>query len=121
MVHHDVVEVLVVGLGEGILHGRHAAEAVGGDVAGFAPVQENGHGHLGLPAAEDGVLLVRVGHLVAKPGQQVTAPLAEQRCGLLLGLRPVGTLRDALLQFVRREKPLVAQAGDLGFLDLRQH
>ena len=121
VVHQHVVQVLVVGLGEGVLHGRHAAEAVGGDVAGFAAVQEDGDGHLGLPATEDGVLLVRVGDLVAKPGQQVTATLVEQGLGLLLGLRPVGTLRDALLQFVRGEQPLVSQAGDLGFLDFGQH
>ena len=78
VVHQHVIQVLVVGLGKGVLHGRHAAEAVGGDVAGFAPVQEDGHGHLGLPATKDGILLVCVGYLIAEPGQQVTTALVEQ-------------------------------------------
>ena len=78
MIDDDVSQVLVVGLVQGVLHGRHAAEAVGGHVAGFAAVEEDGDGDLGLAAAEDGILLVRVGNLVAKRCQEVRPRLSSR-------------------------------------------
>ena len=111
----DPGKVFVVGFLEGVADGRKAVEAGRPGFRGLAFAQHDRERSAAFTAAQEVGQVVEGLDGKAECIQQLSLSLAQHSSCLAFRLGPVGTLRYRPLEFVKRQQPLVVEAGQRRF------
>ena len=117
---HDPGQVLAVGDGEGVSDRREPRKTLPRKLGGLVAFEQDRHGHLALPRAQDRGRPVAALDGEAEGAQKVGPSTREHSPRAAPRLVPVRPGAHTRAQFVRGQKALVAQAGQVG-LERREH